>query len=82
MNDRQQDAFWQADYRAYLLRLWRVTADGQMTWRASLEYPDTGERVGFASLEALCGFLQGETGEEFDCQAPTTGRRREVTGRF
>ena len=82
MNDRQQDTFWQADYQAYLLRLWRVTADGQTAWRASLEYPNSGERVGFASIEALCGFLQSETGEEFDCNVPAADHRREVAKRF
>jgi hypothetical protein len=31
------------DYRSYLLRLWRVTCDGQTVRRASLESSQTGE---------------------------------------
>jgi hypothetical protein len=77
MDDGEQDAFGQAEYRAYLLRLWRVTAGGQITWRASLESPDTGERLGFANLAALCAFLQGETGRNCGHGAPTMGSGRE-----
>jgi len=43
-------------YRAYLLRLWRSETLDQ-GWRASLEDPHTGERIGFASLEQLFAFL-------------------------
>ncbi len=43
-------------YRSYLLRLWRVETPG-LCWRASLEDPHTGERIGFASLEQLFAFL-------------------------
>lgn len=43
---------------SYLLRLWR-TLEGD--WRASLEAPGTGERQGFASLQALFEFLGTET---------------------
>jgi hypothetical protein len=45
------------NYRAYLLRLWKVRSldgDGQAKeWRASLEEPHTGERLAFATLAAL-----------------------------
>jgi len=43
-----------------MLRLWPVEQDGEIVWRASLESPLTGERRGFASLEALIAFLRGE----------------------
>ncbi len=43
-------------YRSYLLRLWCADALDQC-WRASLEDPHTGERIGFASLEQLFTFL-------------------------
>jgi len=43
-------------YRSYLLRLWRAETLDQ-GWRASLEDPRTGERIGFASLEQLFAFL-------------------------
>lgn len=44
-------------YRTYLLRLWQPDASGTCGWRASLEDPWTGERVGFAGLEELFDFL-------------------------
>jgi len=47
-------------YLAFMLRLWPVEQDGEIVWRASLESPLTGERRGFASLEALIAFLRGE----------------------
>ena len=49
------------DYLSYLLRVWRVEVRERTVWRASLECADTGERVGFADLEALCRYLQVET---------------------
>lgn len=45
------------EYRAYLLRLWRVADDGDH-WRARLENVDSGEAQGFASLAKLIDFLQ------------------------
>lgn len=53
-------------YRAYLLRLWQADreASGCAGWRASLEDPRTGERLGFASLEQLFAFLLAFTESE------------------
>jgi hypothetical protein len=51
----------QVDYRAYLLRLWRVTEKDGPVWRASLERPGTHRRHCFANLEALFEFLRTET---------------------
>lgn len=45
-------------YRAYLLRLWQTTSNAQPVWRASLEDPHTGERLGFATLAQLVAFLE------------------------
>jgi len=45
------------EYRSFLLRLWRVRDDGQ-TWRALLEDVESGERHGFATLEALTAYLR------------------------
>ncbi len=45
-------------YHSYLLRLWRADTVDRL-WRASLEDPHTGERIGFASLEQLFAFLMG-----------------------
>ncbi|MBL7183254.1 MAG: hypothetical protein ISS50_02265 [Anaerolineae bacterium] len=60
----------QPDYLSYLLRLWRVRGDEgahqsaeKPIWRASLESPFTGERMGFASLDALFAFLRQQTSE-------------------
>ena len=50
-------------YLAYLLRLWCVNDTGphgekdEGGWRASLEDPHTGQRVGFAGLEELSVYL-------------------------
>jgi hypothetical protein len=61
-------------YVAYLLRLWQVRAENGMAWRASLESARTGERVGFASLEELFGFLEKAVCQVAEDQiTPTTG---------
>ena len=44
------------DYFSYLLRLWREV-EGTVVWRASLQDPRTGERVGFATLDDLVEYL-------------------------
>ncbi len=49
--------------RAYMLRFWKVgSLDPQRppTWRFSLEDPHTGDKVGFADLDAMVAFLQAE----------------------
>jgi hypothetical protein len=50
-------------YLAYMLRLWRERGEGGTAWRAMLESPHTGERHGFASLEALFEFLKQRAGQ-------------------
>jgi hypothetical protein len=55
------------DYLSYLLRLWRAHERGSPhwrlpVWRASLQSPQTGERVGFATLDDLFAFLREQTG--------------------
>ena len=49
-------------YVSYLLRLWQARTGGQWIWRASLESPPGGERVGFADLEALFAYLRKQAG--------------------
>ncbi len=44
-------------YRSYVLRLWATGRSGVGGWRASLENPQTGRCIGFASLEELFIFL-------------------------
>lgn len=46
------------NYVAYLLRLWRVNANGRWVWRASLEHPQTRTRQGFGDLGELFEFLE------------------------
>lgn len=48
-------------YFSYLLRLWETDDGGQRVWHASLEYPASGQRRGFAVLEELFAYLQAET---------------------
>jgi hypothetical protein len=45
-------------YFSYLLRLWLAGDDDRSEWRIALIDPQTGERRGFISLEALTAFLQ------------------------
>ena len=42
---------------SYILRLWSVEQSQAVDWRASLEIPETGKRIGFASLELLFAYL-------------------------
>jgi hypothetical protein len=62
----------QPGYLAYMLRMWRVEAEDGPAWRASLESPHTGERVGFGSLEALFAFLVEKTGGDVCGAQPRT----------
>jgi len=48
-------------YFSYLLRLWLAGDGDQPQWRASLDDPVTGERVGFASIQVLFAFRQAKT---------------------
>ena len=52
------------EYLSYLLRVWRSEPGRAGGWRASLENPHTGERVGFASLEQLFAFVMEQTEQE------------------
>ena len=51
-------------YIAYLLRLWRADEmagrEVAGAWHASLESPQTGERIGFGSVEELFTYLRQE----------------------
>ncbi len=59
-------------YLSYLLRLWQIKSGGELVWRASLESPHTGERRGFASLEALFAFLRQQTSTVSDADSAET----------
>lgn len=56
-------------YISYLLRLWETEDEGHWVWRASLEAPASGKRYGFASLDELMDFLEGETGGKINMSA-------------
>ena len=51
-----------SDYISYLLRVWQTSDEENVAWRASLESPHTGERIGFANLDKLFTFLRQQTG--------------------
>ena len=52
----------QSRYQSYLLRLWQTSDGKKQIWRASLQGPNTQERLGFASLEELMDFLETQMG--------------------
>lgn len=56
-------------YFSYMLRLWRGPKDGDSSWHASLEDPQTGERHGFADLGALFGYLTNHTEQRGDSRS-------------
>jgi hypothetical protein len=47
-------------YQSFLLRLWQVK-EAEQGWRASLESAQTGERRGFATLDALFDYVRLQT---------------------
>lgn len=68
-----------AGYRAYLLRLWRVQAGPEPTWRASLEDAHSGVSLVFPSLERACAFLADQLAEPGDAgraRPPEDGQPR------
>jgi hypothetical protein len=66
----------QSDYISYLLRVWWSNG-GKTAWRASLESPHTGERIGFASLDELFVFLRQQTGVVSDSEDSREESRKE-----
>ena len=60
MSERPGNAAQQPDYLSYLLRLWRMEGSAD-AWRGSVESPQTGERLGFGSLDELFAFLREQT---------------------
>jgi hypothetical protein len=61
-------------YQAYLLRVWPVRLNGDVTWRASLQCVSSKERRGFESMDALFAFLCAETEEIGDRVIGREGR--------
>jgi hypothetical protein len=65
---------------SYLLRLWRERSSASIQWRASLQDPHSGERVGFAHLDGLIAFLRGQTGLAAAPEDSAKGGRIPKTG--
>jgi hypothetical protein len=70
-------------YRAYLLRCWEESSvqPGQLgTWRFSLEDTRTGQRRGFATIEAMIDCLQTElANEDKDCRPKIVKRETDAS---
>jgi hypothetical protein len=85
----EKSAKRQRRYLSYLLRLWQESGGdlphgnasrGRPLWRASLERPQDGERLGFASLADLFAFLESETRSGPPGSESGTGQERESGG--
>jgi hypothetical protein len=63
-------------YLSYLLRLWQSGRKGKAVWRASLESPMTGERLGFANLKELFAFLETQADE---AERPSPGHEETLS---
>lgn len=57
------------EYVSFLLRLWRVDAQGAPAWRISLQRPGSTEAISLPDLETLLAFLQSEMKTEDADQA-------------
>ena len=66
-------------YLAYMLRLWQVSSGEEPIWRASLESPHTGERQGFAGLQALFAFLEEQTRSTEDPSVTSDERKEKIS---
>jgi hypothetical protein len=67
-------------YISYMLRLWREMGTASTWWRASLQDPHSGERVGFAHLDELVAFLREQTGLTPPAEDVVRGERTSKTG--
>jgi len=68
------------DYFAYLLRLWREKGEQASSWRASLQDPHSGEKLGFAHLDELVAFLRERTGLAPPAERPAKGEHTSKIG--
>jgi len=66
---RQPDqSMHQNNKYSFIVRLWREVQSDALNWRASVEIPETGKRIGFSSLEQLFAFLIDFTETSCDIQ--------------
>ncbi len=63
-------------YYSYVLRVWLAGDRDQSQWHASLEDTRSGERRGFASLAALCDYLNQQTGQVCEQEHNPQERRK------
>jgi hypothetical protein len=63
-------------HMSYLLRLWRERGSASIQWRASLQDPHSGERLGFAQLDELVAFLREQIGLAPPAEDQVKGERR------
>jgi hypothetical protein len=68
------------DYRSYLLRLWRVKEGDRDVWRASLQDAQSGERISFATVEALFAFLEEQLEPTLDARGDVGAGARAKPG--
>lgn len=62
---------------SYILRVWCCDQSEASDWRASLEIPETGKRLGFASLEQLFAYLIDLTECNSNLQ-PIENKKKEI----
>ena len=62
MTDEQKSPGEILGYLSYILRLWREKGGASTQWRASLQDPLSGQRIGFGHLDELVAFLREQTG--------------------
>jgi len=67
----------ESQYLSFVLRLWQVKSADRASWRASLEDSISGERFGFADLEALFTYLEWVT-QDPSCATTSPEERHEA----
>jgi hypothetical protein len=61
---------------SFILRIWQADQSSPSHWRASVEEPESGERIGFASLEQLFAFLLDISEKKCDLKSLVEERKR------
>jgi hypothetical protein len=64
----------QQRYLSYLLRMWQTSDGEEKVWRASVQRPGSKKRHGFANLEELARFLQGQAKQAEDDEEQKNNR--------
>ena len=80
MTDERKGSGEISGYVSYILRLWREKGRASTWWRASLQDPLSGQRVGFAHLDELVAFLREQTGPAPPAEDLVNGERMPKKG--